>query len=55
MVSLIEEGIKAQEREEEKFFDLAEKLIDSKDEREQKRIKEELASAPSSNLDGALK
>jgi len=43
IVGLIEEGLKAQEREKERFFSLAEALIQSKDEQEQKRIKQELA------------
>jgi hypothetical protein len=43
MVSLIERGIEAKEQERQRFFDLAGRLIESKQPEERKRLKEELA------------
>jgi predicted DNA-binding protein len=43
VVDLIEAGLEAQEREKKRFFDLADRLARSVDEREQQRLKEELA------------
>jgi len=43
IVDLIETGLEAREREKRAFFELAERLADSSDPAEQKRLKEELA------------
>jgi len=43
LVELIESGLDAQERERERFFELAERLTRSKDADEQARLKDELA------------
>lgn len=43
VVDLIEAGLEAQEREKKQFFDLADRLARSADEKEQQRLKEELA------------
>ena len=43
IVALIESGLDAREREKERFFALADHLADSRDPRERKRLKEELA------------
>jgi len=43
IVSLIETGIESQEREKERFLALAEQLVHSKDSRQQRILKEELA------------
>jgi predicted DNA-binding protein len=43
MVGLIERGIEAREQERQRFFDLAGRLVESKDAQERKRLKEELA------------
>jgi hypothetical protein len=43
IVELIETGLEAREREKRTFFDLADRLANSKDASEQKRLKEELA------------
>jgi NAD(P)H-dependent FMN reductase len=43
IVELIESGLEAQERERERFLDLADRLARSKDPSEVKRLKEELA------------
>ena len=44
IVDLIESGLDAREREKERFFALADRLAGSRDPRERKRLKEELAS-----------
>ncbi|HEV2299607.1 MAG TPA: hypothetical protein VGR72_13960 [Candidatus Acidoferrales bacterium] len=43
LVELIESGIESREAEKTKFFQLAERLSDSSDPAERKRIKKELA------------
>lgn len=43
IVELVESGLEAQERERERFFDLADRLAGSTEPTEQKRLKEELA------------
>jgi predicted DNA-binding protein len=43
MAELIETGLEAQERERERFMDLADRLTRSTDAADQKRLKEELA------------
>jgi len=43
IVGLIETGLEAREREKRAFFELAERLANSSNTAEQKRIKEELA------------
>jgi predicted DNA-binding protein len=43
VVDLIEAGLEAQEREKKRFFNLADRLARSADEKEQRRLKEELA------------
>jgi len=43
LVDLIEAGMEAQERERERFFDLADRLGRASDPKEKKRLKEELA------------
>jgi len=43
IVSLIESGIESQEKEKERFLALAEQLVHSKDSRQQRILKEELA------------
>ncbi len=43
LVDLIESGLDAQEQEKRRFFDLADRLAQSTDVAEQKRLKEELA------------
>jgi hypothetical protein len=42
-VELIETGLEAREQEKKQFLDLADRLIDSSDVPEQRRLKEELA------------
>lgn len=43
VVDLIEAGLEIQEREKRRFFDLADRLARSTDEKEQQQLKEELA------------
>ncbi|HEY3055283.1 MAG TPA: hypothetical protein VGK31_05065 [Thermoanaerobaculia bacterium] len=43
IVDLIETGLEAREREKREFFELAERLANSSDTAERKRLKEELA------------
>jgi metal-responsive CopG/Arc/MetJ family transcriptional regulator len=43
IVDLIETGLEAREREKKRFFDLADRLAQTSDAAEQKRLKEELA------------
>jgi hypothetical protein len=43
IVDLIESGLDAREREKKRFFELADRLARSRDQEEQKRLKEELA------------
>ena len=43
VVNLIEAALEAQEREKKRFFDLADRLARSADDKEQQRLKEELA------------
>ena len=43
IVELIESGLDAQEREKERFFQLADRLARSRDPEEHKRLKEQLA------------
>jgi predicted DNA-binding protein len=43
IVDLIESGLEAKEREKTAFFDLADRLVQTSDRTEQKRLKEELA------------
>ena len=43
VVDLIEAGLDAQEQEKKRFFDLADRLVNTSDHKEQQRIKEELA------------
>jgi hypothetical protein len=43
IVELIESGLEVQERERERFMELADRLTHSKDDSEVKRLKEELA------------
>jgi len=43
IVELIETGLDAREQEKRRFFDLADRLANSSDSSEQKRLKEELA------------
>lgn len=43
IVDLIESGLEAKEREKATFFELADRLADSSNRSEQKRLKEELA------------
>ena len=43
IVDLIESGIEARERERKRFFELADRLVRSRDTEEQKRLKEEMA------------
>ena len=43
ITELVETGLDAQEQERERFFDLADRLTQSSDPEEQRRLKEELA------------
>jgi predicted transcriptional regulator len=43
IVELIETGLEAREREKKRFFELADRLAESSDESERKRLKSELA------------
>lgn len=43
IVELIETGLEAREQERKRFFELADRLADSRDPQEQKRLKEDLA------------
>jgi len=43
IVDLIETGLEAQEQERKQFFELADRLVQSSDSSEQKRLKAELA------------
>lgn len=43
IVDLIESGMEAREREKQRFFDLADRLVHARDAKEQNRLKEELA------------
>jgi hypothetical protein len=43
IVDLIESGLEAREREKREFFELADRLAQSSDSAEQKRLKRELA------------
>jgi hypothetical protein len=43
LVELIESGLESKEAEKRRFFDLADRLTASTDDRERKRIKKELA------------
>jgi len=43
IVDLIESGLDAREREKQRFLELADRLARSRDQEEQKRLKEELA------------
>ena len=43
IVDLIESGIEAREQERKRFFELADRLADSRNAEDQKRLKEELA------------
>jgi predicted DNA-binding protein len=43
IVDLIESGIEAREQERKRFFDLADRLVQSRNTEEQKQLKEELA------------
>ena len=43
IAELIETGLDAREREKNRFFELADRLVESSDAAEQKRIKAELA------------
>jgi predicted DNA-binding protein len=43
IVELIESGLEAREQERKRFFELADRLADSRDPQEQKRLKEDLA------------
>jgi predicted transcriptional regulator len=43
IVELIETGLEAREREKKTFFELADRLVNTSDASEQKRLKEELA------------
>jgi hypothetical protein len=43
LVDLIESGLAAREQEKKRFFDLADRLANSLDPEEQRRLKEELA------------
>ena len=43
LVDLIDKGLQARDREKERFFELAQRLIDSKDPSEQQILKKELA------------
>jgi hypothetical protein len=43
LVDLIESGLDAKEREKADFFELADRLVQTSDRTEQKRLKEELA------------
>lgn len=43
IVDLIETGLEAQEQEKKQFFELADRLVQSSDPSEQKRLKAELA------------
>jgi hypothetical protein len=43
IVDLIESGLEAREREKREFFELADRLAESEDAAEQKRLKRELA------------
>ena len=43
IVELIESGLEAREQERKRFFDLADRLVQTRDAEEQKRVKEELA------------
>ena len=43
LIDLIEAGLQAKEAEKERFFALAEKMTQTKDPRERKRLREELA------------
>ena len=43
IVDLIESGIEAREQEKKRFFELADRLANSRNAEEQKRLKEELA------------
>lgn len=43
IVDLIESGLEAKEQERKRFFELADRLVRSRDQEEQDRMKEELA------------
>lgn len=43
IVELIESGLEAREQERKRFIDLADRLAQTRDPKEQKRVKEELA------------
>ena len=43
IVDLIEAGLEARELERKRFFDLADRLVETRDPEEQKRVKEDLA------------
>jgi len=43
LIELIESGLEAQERERKRFFELADRLTQSRDKNEQSRLKKELA------------
>jgi hypothetical protein len=43
LIDLIESGLEAQERERRRFFELADRLTQSRDKNEQSRLKKELA------------
>lgn len=43
LIELIESGLEAQERERRRFFELADRLTQSRDKNEQSRLKKELA------------
>jgi len=43
LIDLIESGLEAQERERTRFFELADRLTQSRDKNEQSRLKKELA------------
>ena len=43
LVELIESGLEAREQERKRFFELAERLVESRDPEERERTKEELA------------
>lgn len=43
LVELIESGLEAREQERKRFFELADRLVESRDPEEQRRTKEELA------------
>jgi len=43
LIDLIESGLEAQERERRRFFELTDRLTQSRDKNEQSRLKKELA------------